>query len=110
MEAQKRPGFQLDHCAAPQRKKAFQVPKASELATWKATARAPSDVSRLLDVGYVFGIDIETHDWVEHRATKASIGQLEVGGFKRMRPQPGNALQEGREKREGLGYGPGGSD
>ena len=75
MEAQKRPGFQLDRCAAPQRKKAFQVPKASELATWKATARAPSDVSRLLDVGYVFGIDIETHDWVEHRATKASIGQ-----------------------------------
>ena len=75
MEAQKRPGFQLDRCAAPQRKKAFQVPKASELATWKATAQAPSDVSRLLDVGYVFGIDIETHDWVEHRATKASIGQ-----------------------------------
>ena len=80
MEAQKRPVFQLDRCAAPQRKKAFQVPKASELATWKATARAPSDVSRLLDVGYAFGIDIETHDWVEHRATKASIGQY---GFTR---------------------------
>ena len=35
---------------------------------------------------------------------------MEVGGFRAQRPQPGNALQEGRdasEKREGLGNGPG---
>ena len=67
--------FQLERCAAPQRR-VFKVPKASELATWKPNGHAPSDVTRLLDVDYVLGVDIETHDWVEHRATKGSIGQF----------------------------------
>ena len=38
------------------------------------------------------------------KTTKKTLQNiLEIGGFKRMRPQPGNALQEGRDESEGLG-------
>ena len=75
MAAEKRAHFQLERCAAPQRR-VSKVPKARELATWKPNGHTPSDITRLLDVDYVLGVDIETHDWVEHRATKGSIGQF----------------------------------